>query len=656
MDKSTILVVDDSMSNLLLVQDILNCEDEYNVLVESDGENVVTDLNNNKVDLILLDVMMPKIDGFEVCRRVKQDLAFKDIPVIFLTAKVDEASLVKGFDCGGVDYIKKPFLISELTARVKTHLALKKTNENLKNELYKHYLTQQSLQQSQSELNVRNNIARIFLSDADDNAYSCLLEEVLKYVSLDYGVIGYFNEDRKIVCPSIYSGTVEGDRSYLYSLDEIGDVALSVIKRQTVVQNSNVSPLFFTKAEVGCMIAVPIIYKQNPIGLIACAGKGSGYADLFREKLENIAAFISPIMFSRIATARYNEARMKAEEQLRISEEKYRTLFEKNNDAIFVYEYNEADDTFVSLEVNSTACELLGYSRQEILGSGCGKFLEPIFFDKFVANMRLAMEGKSQTFESYCLCRSGKTVPVEFHIDRFDYSGPRPRLINVMRDITFRTDINKQLFNTIVETQEKERLRFAKDIHDGVGSYLTSLITYLNLLASSKISITEMPDMFEEMKELVMEAVKESKNIATDLMPDVLKNFGLVASIKNQAKHMFVDNSMQLIFECSNFAEPQNQTLKTSLFRIIMELFNNAIKYSRASKVILLLDTEGAYTRLRYSDDGVGFNLDEVMSQIEDKKVSGLKNIQGRVANFNGQTEIRTSAGKGLEIDIVVLN
>ena len=122
MEKSTILVVDDSMSNLLLVKDILSSEPEYDVIVESEGENTVKILNNNKVDLILLDVMMPKVDGFEVCRRVKADLAFKDIPIIFLTAKVDESSLLEGFESGGVDYIKKPFLISEFIARVKTHL------------------------------------------------------------------------------------------------------------------------------------------------------------------------------------------------------------------------------------------------------------------------------------------------------------------------------------------------------------------------------------------------------------------------------------------------------------------------------------------------------------------------------------------------------
>jgi signal transduction histidine kinase len=229
-------------------------------------------------------------------------------------------------------------------------------------------------------------------------------------------------------------------------------------------------------------------------------------------------------------------------------------------------------------------------------------------------------------------------------------------VFNVIRDISFRKDLDKQLFNTIVETQENERQRFAKDIHDGIGSYLTSLITYINLLASSKISVMEMPDIFEEMKELVMEAAEESKNIANDLIPDVLNNFGLVAGIKNLAKHIFVDGNMQMIFECGNFVEPHNKMLKTALFRIVNELFNNAVKYSHGTKMILILETEGNYTRLKYVDDGVGFETEEVMKRIQDKKVSGLKNIQGRVANFNGTFDIKTSLGNGLEINIIVLN
>ena len=109
MEQPNILVVDDSMSNLLLLKDILTGYN-FNVRAESDGENVHGILKEGKTDLVLLDIMMPRVDGFEVCRRIKADPETRDIPVIFLTAKVDESSLLNGFELGGVDYIKKPFL------------------------------------------------------------------------------------------------------------------------------------------------------------------------------------------------------------------------------------------------------------------------------------------------------------------------------------------------------------------------------------------------------------------------------------------------------------------------------------------------------------------------------------------------------------------
>jgi DNA-binding response OmpR family regulator len=260
MEKKNILVVDDSISNLLLIKDILSSNPEYNVINEKDGEKVLAQLNANKIDLILLDIMMPKIDGYEVCRRVKEDAGFKDIPIIFLTAKVDEASLLRGFECGAVDYIKKPFLISELLARVKTQVTLKKTNERLKNELFKHSITQQSLILSQNELTIRNNIAQYFLSDQGDEVYPKLLEEILKYISMDYGAIGYIdniddNTDihaKHLICPSIYSGAIESDANYIFGIDDIGDVALATEGIQ-----SSVYPGVIDNCHVTAKMSIP---------------------------------------------------------------------------------------------------------------------------------------------------------------------------------------------------------------------------------------------------------------------------------------------------------------------------------------------------------------------------------------------------------------
>lgn len=125
-----ILVVDDNQENLKLVSSSLK-EKGYKLALALSGNSAFKILETTKIDLILLDVMMPEMDGFEVCKRLKKDERLKEIPVIFLTAKAESEDLVKGFEAGGVDYISKPFNQTELFARVNNHIELAKARAEI---------------------------------------------------------------------------------------------------------------------------------------------------------------------------------------------------------------------------------------------------------------------------------------------------------------------------------------------------------------------------------------------------------------------------------------------------------------------------------------------------------------------------------------------
>ena len=118
---SKILVVDDVPANLDVLVEALDREG-YNVLVASNGTTALEVAAYARPDLILLDVMMPGIDGFETCRRLQADHNLEDTPVIFLTARDDIEGIVEGFEAGGLDYITKPFKKEEVLLRVRTHL------------------------------------------------------------------------------------------------------------------------------------------------------------------------------------------------------------------------------------------------------------------------------------------------------------------------------------------------------------------------------------------------------------------------------------------------------------------------------------------------------------------------------------------------------
>jgi diguanylate cyclase (GGDEF)-like protein/PAS domain S-box-containing protein len=129
-DGRTILIVDDIPANLAVAVDYLEAN-KFQVMVAQDGEEGIERAQLIHPDLILLDVMMPGIDGFETCRRLKMDVNTRDIPVIFMTALADTSNKVAGFAAGAVDYISKPFQVEELLARIKTHLALRAAQQQL---------------------------------------------------------------------------------------------------------------------------------------------------------------------------------------------------------------------------------------------------------------------------------------------------------------------------------------------------------------------------------------------------------------------------------------------------------------------------------------------------------------------------------------------
>lgn len=125
-----ILVVDDHPGNIRIIAAML--QTEYKVLAANNGERAIKIAEESEPDLILLDVMMPDLDGFSVCEILKNNPKTEDIPIIFITAKTEIDDVVKGFSIGGCDYISKPFNPEELFARVNTHIELKKSKELLK--------------------------------------------------------------------------------------------------------------------------------------------------------------------------------------------------------------------------------------------------------------------------------------------------------------------------------------------------------------------------------------------------------------------------------------------------------------------------------------------------------------------------------------------
>ena len=129
-NKATILVVDDTETNIDILVELLS--DLYEVMVALDGETALEIVEEEKIDLILLDIMMPVMNGYEVCRALKSNNRTADIPVIFITVNTDEDSIERAYECGGIDYVTKPFKPRELLARVNRELKMQELIRDLR--------------------------------------------------------------------------------------------------------------------------------------------------------------------------------------------------------------------------------------------------------------------------------------------------------------------------------------------------------------------------------------------------------------------------------------------------------------------------------------------------------------------------------------------
>ncbi len=183
--KPLVLVVDDNPNNIQAVGANL-IRQNIGLLMASDGKRALEAVRVKKPDLILLDIMMPEMDGFEVARQLKSNPETKDIPIIFLTAKISTEDIVEGFAIGAVDYITKPFNAPELISRVNTHLQLK---------LYRDIITQKNEQLERLSLD-KTEFLGIAAHDLKNPIYNIsMLAKVIKDEDLNKEEIDEFAGD-----------------------------------------------------------------------------------------------------------------------------------------------------------------------------------------------------------------------------------------------------------------------------------------------------------------------------------------------------------------------------------------------------------------------------------------------------------------------------
>ncbi|MBL4716377.1 MAG: hypothetical protein COC01_04360 [Bacteroidetes bacterium] len=205
----------------------------------------------------------------------------------------------------------------------------------------------------------------------------------------------------------------------------------------------------------------------------------------------------------------------------------------------------------------------------------------------------------------------------------------------------------------LMEGQEEERKRIARELHDGLGQLLTAAKLRIGNIIPSK----ENKSSFQEMNNILEETISEVRRISNNLMPSVLVNFGLEASIRLLCENFSKNTSVNLTFQSSGLNKRLDSKIEVNIYRIAQELLNNSIKYAEASNISLQLLKENGSIKIVVNDDGQGFSINE-RNKVKPEFGNGINNIKDRVNLFNGKFKIKSSKGKGTEIsaELFVVN
>lgn len=424
-----ILIVDDSAPNLKFLSEIL-CADGYLVRQAINGNMALQRLKEKLPAIVLLDVMMPEMDGFEVCRRLKEDETTKFIPVIFISALDDEQSKLQGFMVGGADYITKPFRKDEVLARVKAHINLRNVQLELEaqknrliNEIEERKITEEKLRESEERF-------RTTLYGIGDGVIT----------TDNHGLIQLMNSVAEDL-----TGWTQAEASGK-NLEDV----FRIINEETRIQvEIPVRKVIREGVVVGLANHTLLISKDGTERPIADSG-----APIRNERGE----IVGVILVFRDQTEERN-----AEKALKESEEKYRFLFDNNPLPMWISNM----ETLAFLNVNEAAIKHYGFSREEFLTMT----LKEIRPKKDIPALLTVVSNQTERLNRIGVFKhkkkNGELIDVEIISHQIDYEGSMAMLI-VSSDVTEQVK---------AETDLKEsELRFRNIFeHSSVGKSMTGI-------------------------------------------------------------------------------------------------------------------------------------------------------------------------------------
>lgn len=212
-----------------------------------------------------------------------------------------------------------------------------------------------------------------------------------------------------------------------------------------------------------------------------------------------------------------------------------------------------------------------------------------------------------------------------------------------------RREAEKRVLAAVIRTEEQERQRFAKELHDGLGPLLSVIKMLVSGLDANKS--VEMNDKIKlNLRQAVDEAISGVRDISANISPHILNNFGLRDAVEAFIKRLRQTEEFTVYFTTNLTNERFGYNVEVVLYRVICELINNTLRHAAASKVTIDLQLEDGVLYLEYTDNGIGFDVQNMPRQ----EGMGLDNMRYRLQSGNGDIEIASEHGKGMRANAFI--
>lgn len=340
-----------------------------------------------------------------------------------------------------------------------------------------------------------------------------------------------------------------------------------------------------------------------------------------------------------------NNVKLKTtKEALKRSEENFETIFQNSSDEIFV-----SDIQGNIIEINEQASKLLGYPRETLLKMNILDIKPLKHAEQFLVYRKTIIKEGGFLFDSEYITKAGDVIPVETNSRVLEFNGETV-ILSISRNLAKRKEMERKVLSAVIQTEEKERERFSKDMHDGIGPLLSTVKLYVNELGSAEIGVKEKKEFVIQVNKMLDDAVASIREISNNLMPRAIHEYGLITALEAFCQKVNQTGKIHVDFKTTGIESSLDKNVQLILFRVISELLTNTIKHSRAKNAYIQLQKFDDSISLIFTDDGIGFDSNKVM----DNRNSGigLKSIVSRIKSINGNCEIQSAEGSGFKIII----